>query len=59
MDGIKNYVTYDDKLRLAELMKNAPRDKLTQVVKLIKDSSYTEQPAMQDLGADKFQLKLD
>ena len=53
------YVTYDDKIKLAELLKQASRDKLTEVVKLIRSQNSSEHNVVDECGSDRFQLKLD
>lgn len=54
LDGFATYVTFEDKLKLADMMKSASRDKLTEVVKLLRKTSGTEQPVVQDVGLDRF-----
>jgi len=53
------YVRFDDKIKLAELLKNCTREKLTQVVQLIRSESGHDQPVVDEMGVGRLQLKID
>ena len=53
------YVKFDDKIKLAELLKTCSRDQLTKVVQLIRQESNSEQHMIDKISADRFQVKID
>ena len=53
------YVKFDDKIRFAELLKQASRDKLTAVVKLLKQNDSNSQNVIESIGNERLQLKID
>ena len=52
-------MTYDDKIKLAEKLKSAPRDQLTEVVNLLRANTTQDHPVVDECPGDRFQLKLD
>ena len=52
-------VRFDDKMKLAELLKNAERDKLTSIVKMLKSSEKSNLNILDSMGGDKLQIKID
>lgn len=42
LEGFATYVTFEDKLKLADMMKSANKEKLTEVVKLLRSASTTD-----------------
>lgn len=53
------HVRFDDKMKLAELLKNAERDKLTSIVKMLKSSEKSNLNILDSMGGDKLQIKID
>jgi hypothetical protein len=49
------HVKFDDKIKLAEMLKQADRDRLTKIVKLMKQN----EGVVDNLGNEKLQLKID
>ena len=47
------YVKFDDKIRFAELLKQADRDKLTAVVKLLKQHDSNSQNVIESVSNDR------
>ena len=50
---------FDDKIKLAELLKNCTREKLTRVVQLVRGESGHDQTVVDEMGQGRFQLKID
>ena len=53
------YVKFDDKIKLAEMLKSCTRDKLTRVVQMIRGESGHDQPVVDEMGQGRYQLKID
>lgn len=53
------YVKFDDKVKLAEMLKSCTRDQLTKVVQLVRSESNSEKHMIDKVSIDRFQLKID
>lgn len=48
------YVKFDDKIKLAEMLKSCTRDQLTKVIQLIRQESNSEQHMIDKVSSDRF-----